>query len=207
MEKRGVVDASASGQTSINANDLVCALTAEGAADVAELAVFQPGRRAVAMQIDRERAHLIGRLLLDWSAGRRYADGPGGPVFSLVDGELTAAAAGLTGVDGELIAELPEVPHGPTAGPHEVWAAAVVTHHPLDQRLHSGFQLVMAYGYLLQVVLQRRLLGFKIAAAALKCRILRRDEPKTLLEDRRRAVFVDQRLQRLKKLRDQRGLW
>lgn len=207
MEKQGVVDAPAAGQAAFAEEALVAALTAEGGADVAELAVFQPGRRAVAVTVDRERARLIGALLLDWATGRRYADGPGGPVFTLVEGELAAAAAGLAGVDGELVAELPEVPHGPTAGPHEVWAAAVVTHHPLDQRLHSGFQLLMAYGYLLQVVLQRYLLGFKVAAAALKCRIFGLDEPKALLEDRRRAMLVDQRLQRLKKLRDQRGLW
>jgi len=207
MGSSRTIDAAASGQSAVTVEALVAALTVEGDAAVAELAIFQPGRRAVAAQLDRERARLVGRLLLDWAAGRRYVDGPGGPVFELVEGELAGAATSTAGIDGELVAELPEMPHGPTAGPHEVWAAAVVTHHPLDQRLHSGFQLLMAYGYLLQVVLQRRLLGLKIAAAALKCRALRLDEPDALLQDRRRAVFVDKRLQRLKKLRDQRGLW
>lgn len=100
MGSSRTIDAAASGQSAITVEALVAALTVEGDAAVAELAIFQPGRRAVAAQLDRERARLVGRLLLDWAAGRRYADGPGGPVFELVEGELAGAATSTAGIDG-----------------------------------------------------------------------------------------------------------
>ncbi len=46
--------------------------------------------------------------------------------------------------------------------------------------------------------LLRCALGFKIAAAGFKCRILRLDEPKALLEDRRRSVLIDQFFEKIK---------
>lgn len=45
---------------------------------------------------------------------------------------------------------------------------------------------------------QRLILGFQIAATAFKCRILRLDEPDSLLEDRRRAVLVDNFFEKIK---------
>lgn len=55
--------------------------------------------------------------------------------------------------------------------------------------------LVLVFAYFKA---QRRILGLKIAAATLKCRVLRLDEPKVLLEDRRRAMFVDQFFEKMK---------
>jgi hypothetical protein len=55
--------------------------------------------------------------------------------------------------------------------------------------------LVLVFAYFKT---QRRILGLKIAAATLKCRVLRLDEPKVLLEDRRRAVFVDKFFEKMK---------
>lgn len=44
----------------------------------------------------------------------------------------------------------------------------------------------------------RRVLGLKIGASSLKCRILVLDEPKALREDRARAVLVDEFLDKIK---------
>lgn len=72
MEKSGVVDAAASGRAPITADDLVCALTPE-AGDLVELAIFQSPRGTVVVRLDRRRAVLIGRALLDWADGRHHA--------------------------------------------------------------------------------------------------------------------------------------
>lgn len=51
---------------------------------------------------------------------------------------------------------------------------------------------------LLKARAKRCVLGFKIGALSLKCRILRLNEPDSLLEDRRRAMLVDKFLQKIK---------
>lgn len=51
---------------------------------------------------------------------------------------------------------------------------------------------------LLKFRLLRMVLGLQIGYLALKCRVLRRDEPKALFENRRRAAFVDEFFKQVK---------
>jgi hypothetical protein len=69
------------------------------------------------------------------------------------------------------------------------------------QRLQRGFSLGKAHAYLLYFRLLRLALGFKIHVFAFKCFVLGFDEPKSLVEDRRRAVLVDEFFDKVKHLR------
>lgn len=105
------------------------------------------------------------------------------------------AAAGRTPIDRDLGAQITEHRIWPTSDPNNTGATAVVTYKPAVSRFNR-LKLLLKRVYLRAKLLKfrclRGVLGLKIGCAALKCRILLRDEPKSLLEDRRRAMFVDQ---------------
>lgn len=63
--------------------------------------------------------------------------------------------------------------------------------HKFSVRRLKRLKLLHLRAKLLKFRFLRVGLGLKIACATLKCRILSGDEPKTLLENRRRAMFVD----------------
>lgn len=65
------------------------------------------------------------------------------------------------------------------------------------QRLKLALKLGYACAQLLKFRCLLQVLRLQIGMSAFQRAVLGRDEPKALLENRRRAVFVDQRLQQL----------
>ena len=69
------------------------------------------------------------------------------------------------------------------------------------QRLHPRLRLIYIRCLLFELHLRRIVLFLQISYLTLKCRIFDRNEPKLLLENRRRAMFIDKFLQKIKHLR------
>lgn len=68
----------------------------------------------------------------------------------------------------------------------------------IGQRLRHAAALCKCHLYLLYFRVRRLELGLRIIMASLKCRLLRLQEPKVLLKNRRTAVLVDKFFERLK---------
>lgn len=107
------------------------------------------------------------------------------------------ATAAIAAVHGQLPAQLAEHRVRSATRPLDPGATAMIT-DPRPMRRLQRFQFALKVTYarakLLKFAGLLLALRLKNGVRAFQCAVLLRDEPQSLLQDRRRAVFVDQRL-------------